>query len=122
MESSSFRNGNTHPLIALKKKIIESGLKRFGSGWVWGVLDPQKNFEFKLYSTRNHDTPYMRGHVPVFCVDVWEHAYFIDRHGNRKMWLEVICEFLDFDIIDQICQAQALEGFDPVDLWVLNKL
>ena len=101
----------------LKDEIVDEGLKRFGSGWVWGVITPEGRF--RLYSTRNHDTPYMRGHTPVFCVDVWEHAYFLDQHGDRKAWLENICEFLDWEFIDQRV-SRILGGRDDLDAWILG--
>jgi len=102
---------------ALKAKIVEEGLRQFGSGWVWGVITPER--QFRLYSTRNHDTPYMRGHTPVFCVDVWEHAYFLDQHGDRKAWLENVCEFLDWDFIDRRI-SDALQGEDALNAWILS--
>jgi len=102
---------------ALKQKIVEEGLARFGSGWVWGVITPERNF--RIYSTRNHDTPYMRGHVPVFCVDVWEHAYFIDQHGDRKAWLENVCEFLDLGFIQDRASRARPGRPDELDQWIL---
>jgi len=97
--------------------IVELGLSRVGSGWVWGALDDRN--EFVLYSTRNHNTPYMRRQTPIFCVDVWEHAYFLDQLADRKAYLENIVAFLDFSKISEILQAQ-LEGVDPINDWVLG--
>jgi superoxide dismutase, Fe-Mn family len=102
----------------LKAQIKQEGLNRFGSGWVWGALDSQGNL--KIYSTKNHDTPYMRRQTPLFCIDVWEHAYFLDRHGDRKVWLDIVCEFIDFGVIDMVYQA-SLRGEDLLDFWSLQK-
>lgn len=110
--------GNTKDL---KKQIVDLGLKQFGSGWVWGCVNPKRNYELKLYSTRNHDTPYMRGYIPIFCIDVWEHAYFLDKHGDRKAWLETICEYIDFHKIEQIMKSITHSNTDILDLWVLGK-
>jgi Fe-Mn family superoxide dismutase len=104
---------------ALRQKIVAEGLARFGSGWVWGALAPHRGFI--LYSTRNHDTPYMRGHIPVFCVDLWEHAYFLDQHGNRKAWLENICAFLDLDFIEDRARSLLSGQPDELDGWVLSQ-
>jgi Fe-Mn family superoxide dismutase len=101
---------------AVKEAISREGLRRFGSGWVWGVIDPRGLFQ--MYSTRNHDTPYMRRSMPLFCVDVWEHAYFLDRHGDRAAWLKAICEFIDFQQIDEIYRA-FLDGRNLIDEWCL---
>lgn len=101
----------------VKKEIIKLGLDRFGSGWVWGVLD--KRNEFKMYSTLNHNTPYMRKQMPLFCIDLWEHAYFIDRHGDRKSWLNAVCEFIDFNTIDEV-YSNFLIGNNILDHWCLK--
>lgn len=104
----------------LKSETVLEGLGRQGSGWVWGAIKP--NGAFTMYSTPNHDTPYMRGYRPVFCVDVWEHAYFLDQHGDRKKWLEIVCEYLDWDFIDR--RANALlqnPNHDELDDWVLSR-
>jgi len=100
-------------LHQLKQRIVNVGLARFGSGWVWGCVDPRQDYKFLLYSTRNHDTPYMRGQIPIFTVDLWEHAYFIDDHGNRKAWLDtVVNRYLDFKLIQDIYRATKLHNFD----------
>lgn len=99
-------------------KIKSEGLSRFGSGWVWGCIDPFRK-TLKIYSTKNHDTPYMRKYVPLFCIDVWEHAYFLDDYGDRAKWLDAICEFIDWQAIDSIYNT-FLDGQDPIDAWVLG--
>jgi superoxide dismutase, Fe-Mn family len=103
---------------ALRKEIVKKGLARFGSGWVWGVLKGGE--EFELYTTQNHDTPYMRKHTPLFCVDLWEHAYFLDDFGDRKVWLETITQYLDFKKIDEIYLSQVDRQEDIIDQWVLT--
>jgi len=62
----------------------------------------------------------MRKQTPLFCVDVWEHAYFLDRHGDRKAWLDIVCEFIDFNAINAVYQAH-LQGHDLIDMWSLQR-
>lgn len=101
----------------LKSRIVKEGLQRFGSGWVWGAINPRG--EFQMYSTRNHDTPYMRRSMPLFCVDVWEHAYFIDRHGDRAAWLDTVCDFIDYRQVDAIYKS-FLGGKNLIDEWCMS--
>jgi Fe-Mn family superoxide dismutase len=95
-------------------EIINEGMTQFGSGWVWVCID--QGGRLKIYSTKNHDTPYMRGYQPLICVDLWEHAYFLDQYGDRKKWLENITQFLDFEMIDKIYTHRG----DLIDQFVLN--
>jgi Fe-Mn family superoxide dismutase len=69
-----------------KAKVNDAGVKRFGSGWSWLVLD--KSGTLQLYSTANQDSPLMQGHTPVLGVDVWEHAYYLKYKNLRPKYLE----------------------------------
>jgi len=64
-----------------KEKFTEAALGRFGSGWAWLVLTPQKKLE--VYSTANQDSPLMEGKIPILGLDVWEHAYYL-KYQNRR--------------------------------------
>jgi len=103
-----------------KATLVDYGLSRFGSGWVWGCVDPRRDFKLYVYTTKNHDTPYMRGQIPIFNIDLWEHAYFMDVHGDRKKWLETIAyEYLDFKLISEIYEATKVSGFDVSKFLIL---
>src|SRR5215213_614030 len=70
----------------LKAKINDAGVKRFGSGWSWLVLD--KNGALQVLSTANQDSPLMQGQTPLLGVDVWEHAYYLKYQNLRPKYLE----------------------------------
>jgi Fe-Mn family superoxide dismutase len=65
------------------------GMNRFGSGWVWLVLDGGKG---KIISTANAETPLTTLEKPLIACDVWEHAYYDDYRSKRDSFLE---SFLD---------------------------
>lgn len=65
---------------ALKTKIKEAALARFGSGWSWLVVSAGK---LEITSTANQDSPLMSGAFPLFGIDVWEHAYYL-RYQNKR--------------------------------------
>src|SRR3984893_15346210 len=58
---------------AFKSAFNDAGAKRFGSGWVWLVLDKSGNLA--ITSTANQDNPITDGQTAIFGNDVWEHAY-----------------------------------------------
>ena len=74
-----------------KEKFEAAGLGRFGSGWVWLVLN-QGGLE--IVSTANQDNPLMGKALvgaegkPVLGCDVWEHAYYLKYQNRRADYLK----------------------------------
>jgi Fe-Mn family superoxide dismutase len=69
-----------------KEKFTEAALGRFGSGWAWLVLTPDKKLE--VYSTANQDSPLMEGNIPILGLDVWEHAYYLKYQYRRADYVQ----------------------------------
>lgn len=70
---------------ALKEQVEKAGLGRFGSGWAW--LSKKTDGSLLVHSTPNQDTPLAEGLIPVFGVDVWEHAYYLKYQNRRAEYL-----------------------------------
>ena len=83
-----------------ESEFIDAGLKRFGSGWVWLVIDEDSNL--KITTTQNQDNPIMFGDTPIIGCDVWEHAYYLKHKSNRESWLETFFEVLDWDRANEV--------------------
>jgi Fe-Mn family superoxide dismutase len=81
---------------AFKEKIQTSGATRFGSGWAWLVV---KNGELDVISTANQDSPLMDGATPIFGVDVWEHAYYLNYQNRRPDYLKAIWNVVNWDAV-----------------------
>ncbi|MBD0334092.1 MAG: superoxide dismutase [Cyanobacteria bacterium Co-bin13] len=62
-----------------------AGATQFGSGWAWLVLD---NGTLKVTKTANADNPLTHGQVPLFTMDVWEHAYYLDYQNSRPNYMD----------------------------------
>jgi len=69
---------------SLKDQVNKAGAARFGSGWAWVVID---NGKLAVMSTANQDNPLSEGKLPVFGVDVWEHAYYLKYQNRRPDYL-----------------------------------
>ena len=97
MELEKMLQENFGSVQEFKKKMTESGVTRFGSGWAWLVLD---NGKLDIYSTPNGDNPWKDDKFPVFGLDVWEHAYYLDDQNLRKKHIEeVLDKIVNWDYV-----------------------
>jgi superoxide dismutase, Fe-Mn family len=74
-----------------KTQFEAAGMKHFGSGWVWLVM---QNGQLKIITTANQDSPLLSGLLPVMGNDIWEHAYYLKYQNKRadylKAWWNVV--------------------------------
>ncbi len=74
---------------AFKKKVIARGKNLFGSGWVWICLDDEN--QLIILRGLDAETPITyRGLIPILCIDVWEHAYYLDYENKRGDYLTAV--------------------------------
>lgn len=66
---------------AFKEAFTKAAISRFGSGWAWLSVTPDK--KLIVESTGNQDSPLMHGNTPILGLDVWEHAYYL-KYQNRR--------------------------------------
>lgn len=84
---------------ALKEKMNNAGLTRFGSGWAWLIKD--SNGQLSVISTPNQDNPLMdiaetKG-TPLLGVDVWEHAYYLKYQNRRAEYLNAFWNVVNWN-------------------------
>ncbi len=89
---------------ALLQKLQEEAVNHFSNGWAWLVLDRD---ELKITSLHDADTPVVHeGMQPLFTLDVWEHAYYIDYRNERPRFAQsVLSTIVNWDFV-----AQNLDG------------
>ena len=93
--------GSTEAMIA---KLKDEAVNHFASGWAWLVLD---RGTLRITSLHDADTPVAHeGMAPLFTLDVWEHAYYIDyRNARPKFADEVLGKIVNWDFV-----AENLDG------------
>lgn len=78
-----------------KAKFEAAGGGRFGSGWVWLVVN--KSGELEIVTTPNQDSPLTDGLKRIIGVDVWEHAYYLHYQNRRPDYLKSIWNVINWD-------------------------
>ena len=83
---------------AFKDQMNKAGAARFGSGWVWLVESAGK---LSVESTPNQDNPIMEGKKPIFGIDVWEHAYYLNYQNRRPDYLAAWWNVINWDEVNK---------------------
>ena len=84
---------------AFKAELTKSAIGRFGSGWAWLSLGPDK--KLVVESTPNQDSPLTDGRFPLVGVDVWEHAYYLKYQNRRADYLEAFFSVIDWKAVEE---------------------
>ena len=93
--------GGVEPLL---QKLQEEAVNHFSNGWAWLVLD---RGSLRVTSLHDADTPLVHeGMVPLFTLDVWEHAYYIDYRNERPRFASEVLK----NIVNWQFMAQNLDG------------
>lgn len=85
-------------MTEFKLRFAKAGEDLFGSGYVWLVKDGQNLLDIK--SGSNAYNPMTDSLTPIFTVDVWEHAYYLDHLNARKEYLKNIWQIANWEFVD----------------------
>jgi len=77
---------------AFKTAFQTSAVGNFGSGWTWLVKKSDGSVE--IVNMGAAGTPLTTGDTALLCVDVWEHAYYIDYRNLRPKFVETFLNSL----------------------------
>ena len=75
-----------------KKAFQASAVGNFGSGWTWLVKKADGSVD--IVNMGAAGTPLTTGDKPLLCIDVWEHAYYIDYRNARPKFVETFLNSL----------------------------
>lgn len=83
----------------MKAQMNAAAVGLFGSGWVW--LAENKTGGLVIVSAPNAGNPLLEGLRPLMCIDVWEHAYYIDYRNRRPDAVAALWNVIDWKTIDE---------------------
>lgn len=78
----------------LKKQLASRGAGHFASGWVWLAA---KGDRLSVEQTHDGDTLADSDMNPLLVIDLWEHAYYLDRQNDRAAYLDAVIGKLNWD-------------------------
>jgi Fe-Mn family superoxide dismutase len=93
---------------AMLAKLKDEAVAHFASGWAWLVLD---RGTLRVTSLHDADTPIAHdGMVPLFTLDVWEHAYYIDYRNARPKFADaVLSNIVNWEFVGMNLDGSGLE-------------
>ncbi|PID50435.1 MAG: superoxide dismutase [Fe] [Proteobacteria bacterium] len=77
---------------AFNEAFQKSAVGNFGSGWTWLVKKADGSVD--IVNMGAAGTPLTTGDKALLCIDVWEHAYYIDYRNARPKFVEVFMDKL----------------------------
>ena len=85
---------NFESLEQFKQQFKAKALSQFGSGYCWLL---QNGEQLRILTTSNADNPLVleQGEA-LMCLDIWEHAYYLDYQNRRGDFVEIYLNKLIF--------------------------
>ena len=53
-----------------------------------------------VVQTANQDCPLSKGEYPLLCVDVWEHAYYLDYQNRRADYVDAWFSLINWPFVE----------------------
>lgn len=86
-----------------KEEFANAAKKHFGSGWAWLVAGKEGNLF--VSDTLNQDNPLMdvveKKGTPLLCLDVWEHAYYLQYQNRRAEYVDKFWDVVNWDAVNK---------------------
>jgi len=86
-----------------KEEFANASKKHFGSGWAW--LSATKDGNVFVSDTLNQDNPLMdvveKKGTPLLCLDVWEHAYYLQYQNRRAEYVDKFWDIVNWDTVSK---------------------
>ena len=81
-----------------KDQFSKSAATNFGSGWTWLVKNSSGAVE--IQNTGKAGCPMTSGNKAGVTIDVWEHAYYVDKRNARPAYIESWWNLVNWDYVN----------------------
>lgn len=82
-----------------QKAFTNAGASNFASGWTWLVQTPVG--ELEIVNTDDAETIITTGNTPLLTMDVWEHAYYIDKRNDRGAYIDDFFKLINWEFANK---------------------
>ncbi len=91
--------GELYPTVEeIEENFLKTTTGLFGSGWVWVTVT--KAGQFKYETSPNQDVPFGSGKMPLFGLDVWEHAYYLKYQNKRADYAKAFTKIINWNFVN----------------------
>lgn len=81
-------------------KFKEKTLELKGSGYTFLVI--KSNNELDIINLKNQDLPILYGYIPLFTIDLWEHAYYLNYQNDKAKYIDNIKLIANFSYANNL--------------------
>lgn len=78
-----------------EKEMKKAAMGQFGSGYAFLVSD--HTGALSVLALPNQNSPLSQGLWPILCLDVWEHAYYLDYQNRRADYVDAWLERVNWE-------------------------
>lgn len=87
--------GDFTDLSDLIEQMNQAAISIQGSGWAW-LGYGKKSRKLAVATCANQDPLALKGLIPLFGIDVWEHAYYLQYKSARANYVQKIWEIVNW--------------------------
>lgn len=84
-----------------QQEFNEQAMRAFGSAWIWAVYDPMTE-RIRVILGEDAYNPIKDGYIPLFCLDLWEHSYYLDYLNDRQNYLDRFWRVLNWSNVEAL--------------------